>query len=198
MLIVNETSGRLLPKYNQELCFLWCCTSFELNWTVTSKICKTKKRNFPLWVLSPVLGSPVDEKCSKESRVSLIEPIEFRLQHIMHKKPSELVPINPEKRKPYVYLITTFCNGSLEVNTGGKQSSAHKLQEKKLQVGIWKIIFTVRAVRPWNRFLHRLWDSHLNTCLKLYWTRAWEMWSTSQTCFPQKIGPDDLQRSLLT
>lgn len=152
MLIVNETSGRLLPKYNQELCFLCCCTSFEQNRTEQNSYLQNlqnkKKRNFPLWVLSAVLGSPVDEKCSKEIRISLIEPIEFRLQHIMHKKRSELVPINPEKRKPYVYLITTFCNGSLEANTGGTQSSAHKLQEKKLQVGIRKIIFTVRAVRP--------------------------------------------------
>lgn len=67
------------------------------------------------------MGSPVDEKCSKETGVSLIEPTEFRLQRIMHKKPSELFPIDPEKSKPYMYLITTFCNGSLEMDSNSSQ-----------------------------------------------------------------------------
>lgn len=106
-----------------------------------------------------------------------MEQIKIRLQHILHKKPRELFPINVEKRKIYMYLITTFLNGSLEMNSNSSQRLTlverkpvvHKFQEKKLQEGIRKIFFTVTVVKPWSRCPAGLWDSHL---LKLFWTRA--------------------------
>lgn len=79
-----------------------------------------------------------------------------------------------------MYLITTFFNGSLEMNSNSSQrltlverkTVVHKFQEKKLQEGIRKIFFTVTVVKPWNRYPDGLWDSHL---LKFFWTRASEM-----------------------
>jgi len=63
-----------------------------------------------------------------------------------------------KKRRLYFYLITTLHDAMdrykdgyrlfLEAYRGRTRGSGHKLQEGKFQVGIKKIFFIVREVKP--------------------------------------------------